>query len=329
MINNIPKIKYRIIEEINANTKNLKNCQRTRLVHYCRICIIRAFLQAVISFLIVELIILANLSIGVERELTSNEMGHILCLPAFISMILYIIFILMFINSIVKLFCDIFTTKIKSKIKKSFITKDNCEQIFETIDSIQLEIDKIMRKIHFGGAIMYCLLGFIIGMYYMKFLPNSLHFYITINGFVFQNTSVYPFVLALLGFLCGGIWNLCDYYAEKRIDWLYIISDTSLTELISNPVFEDCKDLKLMVDDKKFYYVLHTFVLILVSLFYIGFVLAYKPIYSILTFDLSFISNQYILFFIAWSVLFYKYSYFYYYKTEKPRRKIFPHFYDF
>lgn len=312
--------KQTIIKKTSFIINQLKKCQRTRLVHYCRICIVRAFLQAVITFLITELIVLAYLSADIERELTSSEVGSVLCTPALVSIMIYILFVGMFIYNIIKLFCDIFTKLIDSKIRKASITEHNCEELFDRITLIQLKIDKKMQMIHFGGMVMYCLAGGAMGIYYMN--------YVHVN-FDVVNTGIYPLALSLFGLICGGCWNICDYFAEKRIDWLYIISDTSLSELFSNPIFEDCKKLNVMIDDKKFYYVIHTFSLIVVSFLYIALVMTCKPLYSIVTFDLSFISNQYILFFVTWSVLFYKYSYSYYYKTEKVRRKIFPHFYDF
>lgn len=310
-----------------------KYCNVIPLVHFLRIAITRAFIQAAISFITMELLFLCYLNNQSEiaiNALSSAQIEKLIFVPAYIGLCAFSIFILAFIWRIVDLFGNRLVDKTKFSLKhfeSNYIEqelKKHPEKIFK-IEEVQNMVYERMFILHVMGVCFYFGLCLGVGIYYLFYLKNSVDVELS-----------YWFVLAFSswGMIMGALWNFCDYHAEKRIDWLYIVSDTNLIELYK----QNCKEfffkkenedkLSELIKEKKNEYFYHTILLIVVSLVFLGIIMC-GPLHDIIFMDMSFLTNQYIVLYVTLAIFIYKYSYAYYYKTEKTERKIFPHFYDF
>lgn len=246
------------------------------------------------------------------------------------GIISFVIFSLFFICFTSKLFGYILISKQNSGLKEFYIKyrKKNIIENTCRICEIKYAIKIIHRNIfllHLMGVVFYTISCCIVSIYYVKTLNFNI---ITYDS----KTFVIGFIL--IGFLIGLIWNICDFIAEKRIDWMYIISDTNLIELYKLNEDENFLDTKAksnlfkLIVREKIYYHIHTIASIITLAAFLGVVMC-GPIIDIILIDMSFITNQYIVLYFTLAIFIYKYSFSYYYKTEKNERKILPHFYDF
>ncbi|MFI3326438.1 MAG: hypothetical protein R3Y35_09730 [Clostridia bacterium] len=242
--------------KFNDNINNILNwCNTKALVHFCRTCIFRAFLQAVISFITIQLYFLAFLSDknGVAlSEFSSLEILNYIFRPAFLGVSGFIIYVFSFILVVASLFGNKLNgvntdsngnstgikkhenKEVSSKIKSTNTCALECTnknskgsdvkfkkyKKIELINNSELLKEFLNKQEKIEKSIRNIhVIGVVsyslICLIVALFLVYYTHCF---EGLLNSNEiRCFIIVFTLFGSLIGFLWNFCDYYAEKEL----------------------------------------------------------------------------------------------------------------
>jgi len=308
------KLKEKVNKWIEKKYKYLKkidnNCYFNNILYFYRVHVYQGALEALLSFYLLQVWLiftplLSDNAIGggiVNGIMNGNE-NRIEYNVAFllfvgrtitISLIIFMIYIITIIN--------MFT--------RSII--DNIDYIDKNLENNALRIKKrfvrTSLKVHTVGVISYTITGFMIGIFFCLS---------TNQPFISKTT----FIILLIGFCCGTLWNIQDYFADNRLNcWAIYKELKDITEVEKEKLKSDSFKNTLI------HGFLSLLFLVVVMIAVLGFVkVAYLNKDSIqvgLFMEGGIFHNAYILLFLAILILYIKTVFDLYYKIKSKKSNI-------
>ncbi len=293
----------------NAEMINYLNtrCNVTNLIKYLKINVQRAYFQCfIVAFLILSFSLLV---LDINSESTYDELRDIV--------VRFTIVVVLFLFAMCTVFCFFYVLYVANKLH---LFLPDLKSSVESYKKFENNINNSIKKWHVSGVLTY-------------FFTSSIVAFIFVNLFNMDckiENYLSDFII-YFGTFAGAIWNYTDFFADKTVDWNYIIKGRI-------PIFEDNKitdpkEIEVLIElrTQKFnYFKKHSILLGKILLFTIIYVCAIFALGNrFFGVELDFFSNTYIVFFTTVCVLFYKSCYASYYKDETPNKKIYPHISDF
>ena len=294
-----------------------KNCNIESLVFYYKVTTYRAFLEALITFYILEAFIIFSphfLSIDSNSippiMINDNELFALIMLPLAVAFVICLVYMLTFIIATLK----------EIGYKCNELSGENVNITAESYFSFEKPLKTRFIIMHILGVVAY------IGV--AKFI--AFYFRYTLDPQIFVNYDVFTWKIVLGCAIAGLIWNLQDFFADMRVNWSCILKCFNP----SNDKGLKGKELNKVYKKKFCSFLVHSICSIVTVLIIIGMIIAL--INSIREngknatrlFDGNFLESAYVLLFLSSVILYIKTLFTAYYK-KNDNNKVYPFINEF